>query len=201
MNIGLHGSNLMSIGQGIFGGGGLMKSTLQRMERQADRDRQVALIENQKQNLKNINCSSAEEVSRILDLLHSYEDQIAAVKAEYNNAQMFHLMDEAMEKGEKIAEAIEKSAPKTAEERKKEAVEEALGIDEEKGLLRDVLEKISDEALPEDLEDISEMEAKTDFDQEPTQAAESSALEPEQSQTQEALPEPPIAYKRFDAFA
>lgn len=200
MNIGLQGSNLLSIGQGIFGGGGLMKSTLQRMERQADRDKQVALIENQKQNLKNIECSSAEEASRILELLHSYEDQIAAVKAEYNNAQMLHLMDEAMEKGEKIAKAIEKSAPKTAEERKKEAVEEALGIDEEKGLLSDILDKISEEMLPESLEEISEMEAKTDLDQEPTQAAELRSLEPEDNQMQETLPKFPAAYKRFDTF-
>ena len=39
----------------------------------------------------------------------------AAAKAEYNNSQMFHLMDEAKERGEEIAKAIEKSEPKTAE--------------------------------------------------------------------------------------
>ena len=103
-------------------------------------------------------CASPEEARRMLELLHSYENQIAAVKAEYNNAQMFHLMDEAKERGEEIAEAIEKSAPKTAEERKKEAVEEALGIDEEKGVLSDILDKLDEEVLTESLEDVPEME-------------------------------------------
>ena len=45
-----------------------------------------------------------------------------------NNSQMFHVMDEAEEHGEKIAEAAERNKPKTEEERKEEMVDEALGI-------------------------------------------------------------------------
>lgn len=125
MNIKLQNSSGLLAGRNGLFGGGMLKSTAQRLERQAERDSQVAYFENQKKNLKNMECSVPEEARRILEQLQAYEEQIAAVKAEYNNAQMFHLMDEAKERGEKIAEAIEKSAPKTAEERKKEAVEEA----------------------------------------------------------------------------
>ena len=128
MNIRLQNPSPLPVGRNLLSGGGLMKSTAQKLERQTRRDSQVAFFENKKQGLKDIQCSSPEEVARVLELLHSYEDQIAAAKAEYNNAQMFHLMDEAKERGEEIAKAIEKSEPKTAEERKEEAVEEALGI-------------------------------------------------------------------------
>ncbi len=112
MNIHLQNSNLMAFGQSrLFGG--RLKSTAQKLERQAERDSQVAFFENQKANLKNIECSSPEEVARVLEMLHSYEDSIAAVKAQYNQEQMFHLMDEAKERGEEIAKAIEESEPKT----------------------------------------------------------------------------------------
>lgn len=173
-------------------GSGLLKSTVQKLERQAQRDAQVAFFENQKKNLKNIQCTSPEEVGRVLELLYSYEDQIAAVKAEYNNAQVFHLMDEAKERGEEIAEAIEERAPKTEEERKKEAVEEALGIDGG-GLLSDILDKAVEEAK-EAMEEAS-------LDREPAQAAESPVREAEDSQPQELPPGHPALYKRFDAFA
>ena len=146
MNIRLQNPNPLAAGRSLLSANGMMKSTAQKLERQAKRDSQVAFFENQKANLKNIECSSPEEVARVLELLHSYEDQIAAAKAEYNNAQMFHLMDEAKERGEEIAKAIEDSEPKTAEERKKEAVEEALGIEEEKGLLDDILDQVADKA-------------------------------------------------------
>lgn len=190
------------MGYSLLSGGGLMKSTAQKLERQARRDSQVDFFENQKKNLKNIQCSSPEEVARVLELLHSYEDQIAAAKAEYNNAQMFHLMDEAKEQGERNARAIEKSEPKTAEERKKAAVEEALGIDEEKGLLSDILDKVTEEAAKA-LEDLPEGEAS--LDSEPVQAADAAETtelpEPCYGQPQEVLAEHPGVYKRFDAFA
>lgn len=173
-----------------------MKSTAQKLERQGRRDSQVAFFENQKKNLKNIECSSPEEVARVLELLHSYEDQIAAAKAEYNNAQMFHMMDEAKERGEEIAKAIDKSAPKTEEERKKEAVEEALGIDEEKGMLSDILEETAEE-IAETLEDMPEPSP----DQEPAQAAELSSAESYYDQPQESQWENSALYKRFDALA
>lgn len=202
MNIRLQNPNPLAAGRSLLSANGMMKSTAQKLERQAKRDSQVAFFENQKANLKNIECSSPEEVARVLELLHSYEDQIAAAKAEYNNAQMFHLMDEAKERGEEIAKAIEKSEPKTAEERKEEAVEEALGIDEGKGLLDDILDQVADKAA-EALEDMAETEAS--LDREPAQAAEVAEAmemaEPDYGQPQEIPQEPPAAYRRFDAFA
>lgn len=209
MNVSLQNTNRMSMGLNNLLGGGMLKSTAQKLERQAERDRQVAFFENQKKNLKNIECSSPEEVARVLEMLHSYEDSIAAAKAEYNNAQMFHLLDEAKEQGEKNARAIEKSEPKTAEERRKEAAEEALGIDEDKGLLSEILDKVTEEVLDESLEEaLDEMpdteaalEGEISLDQEPAQVSEIPAEELPYSQTGETVPERPAVYKRFDAFA
>lgn len=208
MNIRLQNSNRMSAGWSAFGRG-MSKSTEQRLERQADRDSQIAFFENKKKELKNIQCNSPEEVARVLEMLHSYEDSIAAAKAEYNNAQMFHLLDEAKEQGEKNAKAIEKSEPKTAEERRKEAAEEALGIDEDKGLLSEILDKVTEEVLDESLEEaLDEMpeaeatlEGEASLDQEPTQVSELPAEELSYSQPVETMPERPAVYKRFDAFA
>ncbi len=56
MNIRLQNSNPMSVGWNLLSGGGLMKSTAQKLERQGRRDSQVAFFENQKKNLKNIEC-------------------------------------------------------------------------------------------------------------------------------------------------
>ena len=200
MNIRLQNPNPLAAGRSLLSANGMMKSTAQKLERQAKRDSQVAFFENQKANLKNIECSSPEEVARVLELLHSYEDQIAAAKAEYNNAQMFHLMDEAKERGEEIAKAIEDSEPKTAEERKKEAVEEALGIEEEKGLLDDILDQVADKAA-EALEDMSEAEAS--LNREPAAEVPEAVdmSEPDCVQPQEMLQEHPVVYRRFDAFA
>ena len=78
-----------------------LKSTQDRMERQAKRDNQIAFFEQQKENLKNMKTDSLEDIARKLDLLHGYDDQIAAAKVEYNHSQMFHLLDEAREQGEK----------------------------------------------------------------------------------------------------
>lgn len=208
MNITLQNSNRMSAGWSAFGRG-MSKSTEQRLERQADRDSQIAFFENKKKDLKKIQCSSPEEVARVLEMLHSYEDSIAAAKAEYNNAQMFHLLDEAREQGEKNAKAIEKSEPKTAEERRKEAVEEALGIEEDKGLLSEILDKVTEEVLEESLDEaLDEMpeaeaalEGEASLDQEPTQVSELPAEELPYSQPGEPVPERPAVYKRFDAFA
>ncbi len=52
-------------------------------------------------------------------MFHNYEDEIAAAKEDYNSSQMFHAMDEAQERGEKIAEQTKKNKPKTEEEKKK----------------------------------------------------------------------------------
>lgn len=154
MNIQIQGSKLFT-NHSVFQNFGL-KSTQEKLQRQAQRDNQITFLENRKTNLKNMECDSLEEISRKLDLFSSYEDQIAAVKEEYNQSQMFHMMDEAKERGEQIAKAAEKYAPKTAEERQEELVEEALGTDESKGVLTesmeeivDIAEKLTDEAVEE----------------------------------------------------
>ena len=205
MNIRLQNTNPMSAGLNNLFGGGMLKSTAQKLQRQARRDRQVDFFENQKKNLKNIECSSPEEAARILEMLHTYEDSIAAARAEYNNAQMFHLLDEAKEQGEENAKAIEKSEPKTAEERKKEAVEEALGIDEGKGILSEILDKVTEETLEAALDEFAEtetaLEQEASLGQEPTQVSELPAEELLHSQPEETVPRQPVVYKRFDALA
>lgn len=52
---------------------------------------------------------------------------------------------------EEIARAAEKLEPKTAEERRKETAEEALGIDDNKSVLAETMEEIQ-----EDIEEIQE---------------------------------------------
>ena len=142
-----------------FGNYGL-KSTKDRMERQAKRDNQVAFFEQQKENLKNRKTDSIEDISRKLDLLHNYDEQIAAAKKAYNNSQVFHLLDEARELGERIAKEAEKNAPKTAEERKEDMIEEATGVEKNEGMLGDMLEEleeVAEEVTEEMTEELKEM--------------------------------------------
>lgn len=156
MNINI---NMQGFGGTLFGGGPLaggcaLKSTQQRMERQETRDRQVAFFENQKENLKNVKCETVEEIARKLELFQSYEDQIRAAKAAYNNEQIWHMMDESQEIGEKIAEAVEKSKPKTPEERQEELVEEITGT-ESGGIMEELDEMMEEVAeLQEELQDV-----------------------------------------------
>lgn len=124
--------------------GGVLKSTRDRMQRQQETEDQVNFLEAQKDNLKNVVCESPEEIQRKLEIFQSYDDRIAAAKAAYNHEQMSHMMDEAKEIGEKIAEAVEKSKPKTPEERKEEIVEEVLGIEEQDGLLSEIMDQIEE---------------------------------------------------------
>ena len=156
MNIGMHGFGSSVFGGGFLNRGNVLKSTQQKMERQEERDRQVAFFENQKENLKNIKCETVEEIARKLELFHSYEDQIAAAKMAYNNEQMWHMMDESREIGEKIAEAVEKSKPKTPEERMEDLVEEVTGT--ESGGILDELDEVMEEALElqEELQDVQQ---------------------------------------------
>lgn len=204
MNINLQGSNgLFGTGLPMLFGNGL-KSTEQKMERMAKRDSEVAFFEARKDSLKNMECDSLEDIQRKLEMLHSYEDQIAAAKASYNNEQMFHVLDEAMEKGEKIAEEAEKLEPKTPEERKKELAEEALGTDEEKGVLTEVMEEMTDLA-EEQMEEAADLTEKLQEQAEGVQTEEAAAppgllL----NETEKILKEKQIAeadtavYKRFD---
>lgn len=153
LNINMHGFDRSVFGSGFLTMGRGLKSTQQKMERQEARDRQVAFYENQKENLKNIKCGTVEEIARKLELFHSYEDQIAAAKMAYNNEQMWHMMDESREIGEKIAEAVEKSKPKTPEERQEDLVEEITGT--ESGGILEELDAMMEETLElqEELQD------------------------------------------------
>lgn len=145
MNIQMQGSLNLGIGRNLLLSGNGMKSTRDRLERQNERDTQIAFFENQKARLKEIESGDLEGIGRKLEMLHSYEDQIAAVKLAYNQEQMKHVMDEAMERAEQIGKAAEKLEPKTAGERKKELAEEALGIGESKGELTEKLEELTED--------------------------------------------------------
>lgn len=133
-----------------------LKSREEKAERQQNRDNQVAALEKQKADLKNMECGSLDEIEDKLGLLHSYEDQIKAVKQTYNNEQMRHILDEAREKGEKIAEELEKLAPMTKEEREELLQKEALGIDEDQGMLSELTDELTEELTEEPDKEFSE---------------------------------------------
>ena len=153
MNIKLQGIDLL----GNIG----LKSTQDRLDRQTERDNKIAFFEQQKENLKNMKANTIDEIARKLDMFHGYEDQIAAAKMEYNNAQMFHVFDEAQELAEKIAEAAEKNEPKTPEERREDMIEEATGVEND-GMLDELMDNLTDaveevtEDMVEDLQQSSE---------------------------------------------
>ena len=141
---------------------GMLKSTQDRLERQEETQKQVDFYEKQKENLKNVACGSVEEIAEKLKTYQSYEDQISSIKAAYNQEQMFHILDESTEQGEKIAEAVDNMEPKTPEERLEEMVEEALGIEDGGELeeameeLEEVVEELTEELTEEMTEDLAE---------------------------------------------
>ena len=153
MNIKLQGIDLL----GNLG----LKSTQDRLNRQAERDNKIAFFEQQKENLKNMKADTIDEIAKKLAMFHGYEDQIAAAKMEYNNAQMFHVFDESQELAEKIAEAAEKNDPKTPEERREDMIEEATGVEND-GMLDELMDNLTDaveevtEEMVEDLQQSSE---------------------------------------------
>ncbi|MCH5264507.1 MAG: hypothetical protein J1F02_01305 [Lachnospiraceae bacterium] len=166
---------------------GGLKSTQEKMERQQKCENQVVYWESKKESLKDMKCDSVEDVAKKLEMFHAYEDQIAAAKEEYNNSQMWHMLDEAREQGEKIAEAAEKLEPKTAEERQKEMAEEAMGTEDSKGALTEALEEsteIMEELTEEMTEELTEKEL--------TQTAE------EQSEMARKLTEEEKYYRNID---
>ncbi len=193
------GYTIQFSGKSIMGwlrSGSRLKSTQDKMERQADRDEKVAYFQAQKENLKNREATTIEEIARKLEILHNYDDQIAAAKQEYNSSQMLHLMDEAQERGEKIAKAVEKSKPKTEEERRQDAVDEALGIEDSKGELTESMEKLSAEIeklAKEATEDIPE-EIPQDV---PEELPENAAGNSDGFST-EKMQEEGLAYRPFD---
>lgn len=171
-----------------------LKSTQEKAERQQKTQSEVAFWEKQKENLKNKECDSVEEIAEKLKALHSYEDEIAAAKKAFNNEQMWHVMDEARELGEKIAEAAEKMEPKTAEERREDMAEEALGIDKNDSLMEEMMEDVSElaeevEAMEENSEELEELAEEVKDMQEAKKAQEELAEEQrieEQKQEMEA---------------
>lgn len=139
-----------------------LKSTQEKMERQAKCNNQITFFENQKENLKKMECGTVEEIARKLEMFHTYEDEIAAAKMAYNSEQMFHVMDEAEEIAEKIAKNAEKMEPKTPEERKEEAVEEVREgtseAEESEGILEEMLEnaELLEEPSAQEMEELTE---------------------------------------------
>ena len=125
-----------------------------------ERDGKIEFYEKQKQNLKNTEAQTVEEIAKKLEMFHSYEDEIKAAKQEYNSSQMLHVLDEAQERAEKIAKAAEKNKPKTPEERRKDALDEAAGKDEDKGELSEIMDVLS-EKTDESAEKMAESAEKT----------------------------------------
>ena len=134
-----------------------LKSVQDQAECQQKAQSQIAFWENQKESLKNMECDTLEEIGKKLERFHSYESEIAAVKTQYNQEQMWHAMDEAKELGEKIAEEAEKFEPKTAEERREDMAEEALGTDENKGELTESMDCSQEKIQKEMQEEMSEL--------------------------------------------
>lgn len=156
-----YSSDRFIVGKSLFIQNTMLKSTQEKIERQEKTVNQVKFWENQKENLKNMEVDSVEEIGKKLERIHSYEDEIASAKAAYNYEQMYHILDEAKEMGEKIAEKVEEMRPKTKEERQEEMVEEALGVDESKGILDEMTEEVS-EIIEETKEQLKEMEEVMD---------------------------------------
>lgn len=209
MNINMKGNGALLFGAGSLLKVGGLKSATERQERKEKSEREIAFFEKQKENLKNKECATLEEIERKLEMLHTYEDEIAAVKAAYNKEEMFHILDEAREQGEKNAEAAKKNEPKTPEERKKEMAEEALGLDEEKGVLSETMEELTqavEEAVEETVEEATEV--METIEEAAEKAAEKAAGEAAQRAVEEnveetvemkALEQQARRYERFDA--
>ena len=151
MNISMANSPLSVLTQHCGKG---LKSTEEKIERFQKTQSQIDFFEGKKSELKNKHCTTMEEIEEKLELFNNYNDQIDAVKKQFNQEQVMHCMDEAKELGEKIAEAAEKLKPKTAQERREELVEEALGIEDEGGILDELLEDMPEEALQETLDEM-----------------------------------------------
>lgn len=151
MNISMANSPLSVLTQ-HYGKG--LKSTKEKIERFQKTQSQIDFFEGKKAELKNKHCTTMDEIAEKLELFNNYNDQIDAVKKQFNQEQMMHCMDEAEELGEKIAQAAKKLEPKTAEERREELAKEALGIEDEGGMLDDLLSEWPEEDLQESLDEM-----------------------------------------------
>lgn len=183
-----------------------LKSVQDKAERQQKAQSQITFWENQKESLKNMECDTLEEIAKKLDKYRSYENEISAVKMQYNQEQMWHTMDEAKEIGEKIAEEAKKFEPKTAEERREDMVEEALGTDGGKGGLTESMEKMQDEMaeLAEEMsrtvEEVSASAEKTldNMAEDNVEAIEDAARTEMTVSSAEPLLDQMVKYKRID---
>ena len=185
----------------------MLKSTKEKMERQSERDSKVAFFEAQKENLKNMKTETVEDIAKKLEMFHTYEDEIAAAKQEYNSSQMFHIMDEAEEEAEKRAKEAEKNKPKTEEERKEEAVDEALGTDDDKGMLAENMEELSeitDQMTEEMTGDLTENIEALPTEKAPEETAEKELsgqkLSTKELSTEEKLQQDAIEKKAYHPF-
>ena len=185
----------------------MLKSTREKIQRQEERDGKIAFFETQKQNLKNQKADTIEEIAKKLEKFHTYEDEIAAAKQEYNSSQMFHILDEAEERGEQMAKAAEKYKPKTEEERKEEAVDEALGTDDDKGMLAENMEKLSeitDQMTEEMTGDLTENIEALPTEKAPEETAEKELsgqkLSTKELSTEEKLQQDAIEKKAYHPF-
>ena len=185
----------------------MLKSTKEKMERQSERDSKGAFFEAQKENLKNMKTETVEDIAKKLEMFHTYEDEIAAAKQEYNSSQMFHIMDEAEEEAEKRAKEAEKNKPKTEEERKEEAVDEALGTDDDKGMLAENMEKLSeitDQMTEEMTGDLTENIEALPTEKAPEETAEKELsgqkLSTKELSTEEKLQQDAIEKKAYHPF-
>ena len=194
MNINMQSLNLAGNNYGL-------KSVQDRMERQQKRNGQIAFYEQQKENLKNFKANTLDEISRKLDMLQGYNDAIDAAKEEYNNSQIWHVLDEAQERGEKIAEAAEKMEPKTPEEHREDVIEEAAGVEKDEGMLPEAMDELSDmieDMTEEEIETIEEMTEELPEESELLNEAQLSADELQVLSTESNLPE---YYRRIDLMA
>ena len=185
----------------------MLKSTKEKMERQSERDSKVAFFEAQKKKQKNMKTETVEDIAKKLEMFHTYEDEIAAAKQEYNSSQMFHIMDEAEEEAEKRAKEAEKNKPKTEEERKEEAVDEALGTDDDKGMLAENMEKLSeitDQMTEEMTGDLTENIEALPTEKAPEETAEKELsgqkLSTKELSTEEKLQQDAIEKKAYHPF-
>lgn len=176
-----------------------LKSVQEKAERQQKAQSQITFWENQKESLKNMEYNTPEDIMEKLGRFHSYESEISAVKMQYNQEQMWHAMDEAREIGEKIAEGVEKFEPKTAEERREDIVEEALGTDENKGELTESMEKMQEEVteLTEEIAESTE-ELLEDITEESVSAMEDTISAEGSVGSRELLLDQTVKYQRID---
>ena len=173
MNISLNNRSV------LFQLGNKLKSTEEKEERQQKAQSQIDFFENQKANLKNMKCETLEEIEHKLELFNNYDAQIMAVKQQYNQEQMMHTMDEARELGEKIAEAKEKLEPKTPEERRRDKIEEALGTEDEGGMMTELLDEAMEKVILLEEEMTEEAIAEEEMVQESLENAELMQTQPD----------------------